>query len=113
MSDNEASESATRFRARQQQHAPVALPINGAFNRRSDRADAAVLGEQRVVAEPEQVEVECLVGLLLSVALDFDSDGLRHLAGREGRRAGSDNVTGRLLPPGCASGSRTRRSTGS
>jgi hypothetical protein len=31
-----------------------------------------------------QVEAERLVGLLLAVALDFDGDGLRRLAGGEG-----------------------------
>src|SRR5262245_4763584 len=37
-----------------------------------DRAEAAILLEQRIAAEPEQVEVERLVGLLLAVAPDFD-----------------------------------------
>ena len=45
-----------------------------------DRAEAAVLGEERIAAVAEQVEVERLVGLL-AVALDFDGDGLRCLAG--------------------------------
>ena len=40
-----------------------------------DRAEAAVLGEQRVAAAIEQVQVERLVGLLLAVALDCDVDG--------------------------------------
>src|SRR5262249_23256908 len=53
-----------------------------------DRAEAAVLGEDRIAAVAEQVEVERLVGLLLSVALDFDGDGLGRLAGVEGQRAG-------------------------
>src|SRR5262245_406983 len=49
-----------------------------------DRADAAVLGEQRVAAEPEQVHVERLVALPLAVPLHFDRYGLRGLAGVEG-----------------------------
>ena len=53
-----------------------------------DRADTAVLGEQRVAAVAEQVEVERLVSLLLAVVLDFDGDGLGRLAGGEGQRAG-------------------------
>ena len=57
-----------------------------------DRADAAVLGEQRVAAVAEQVQVERLVGLLLAVALDLDRDGLRRLAGGEGQRAGLGDV---------------------
>src|SRR5262249_1256258 len=57
-----------------------------------DRAEATVPGEQRVAAEPEQVEVEGLVGLLLAVALDLDGDGLRRLAGGEGQRAGPGDV---------------------
>jgi len=35
-----------------------------------DRAEAAVLGEQDIAAEAEQVEIERFVGLLLAVALD-------------------------------------------
>jgi hypothetical protein len=46
-----------------------------------DRAEAAVLGEQRIATVAEEVQVERLVGLLLAVALDFDGDGLRRLAG--------------------------------
>src|SRR5262249_10140380 len=57
-----------------------------------DRAEGAVLGEQRVAAEPEQVEVERLVGLLLAVTLDFDRDGLGRLAGGERQRAGLGDV---------------------
>src|SRR5262249_43151146 len=57
-----------------------------------DRAGAAVLGEQRIAAEPEQVEVERLVGLLLAVALDFDGDGLGGLAGGKRQRAGLGEV---------------------
>src|SRR5215831_3016551 len=57
-----------------------------------DCAEAAVLGEQRIAAEPEQVEVERLVGLLLVVALDFDGDGFRRLAGGEGQRAGLGDI---------------------
>src|SRR5262245_42638305 len=57
-----------------------------------DRADAATPGEQRIVAEAEQVEVERLVGLLLAVPLHFDGDGLRRLAGGEGQPAGPGDV---------------------
>jgi hypothetical protein len=46
-----------------------------------DRADATILAEQRIAAVAEQVQVERLVGLLLVVALDFDRDRLRRLAG--------------------------------
>ena len=61
--------------------------------RRRGLADAAVLGEyRRVGTVAEQVEVECLVILLLAVALDFDGDGLRRLAGGEGQRAGLGDV---------------------
>src|SRR2546425_1154833 len=49
-----------------------------------DRAEAAVLGEQRIAAVADEVEVECLVGLSLAVALDFDGNRLRRLAGGEG-----------------------------
>src|SRR5438270_9803184 len=56
------------------------------------RTDAAILGEQRIAAVAEQVEVERLVGLLLAVALDFDRDRLRRLAGGEGQRAGLGDV---------------------
>jgi hypothetical protein len=51
-----------------------------------DRADATILGEQRIAAIAEQVQVEGLVGLLLAVAFDFNRDGLRRLAGGEGQR---------------------------
>src|SRR5262245_41771664 len=57
-----------------------------------DRAGAAALGEQRVAAEPGQVQVERLVGLPLAVALHLDGDGLRGLAGREGDRPGFGDV---------------------
>src|SRR5262245_54111566 len=57
-----------------------------------DRAGATVLGEQRVAAVAEQVEVEVLVRLLLAVAIDLDRDGLRRLAWREGQRAGPGDV---------------------
>src|SRR5262249_45211046 len=53
-----------------------------------NRANAAALGEQRVAAVAEQVEVEVLVGLLLAVAVDRDGDGLRRLP--SGQRAGLD-----------------------
>jgi hypothetical protein len=39
-----------------------------------DRADAAVLGELGIAAEPEQVEVERLVRLPFAVVLHFDRD---------------------------------------
>src|SRR5213596_31971 len=57
-----------------------------------DRAYAAALGEQRIAAVAEQVQVERLIGLLPIVALDFDGDGLRRLAGGEGQRAGLGDV---------------------
>src|SRR5262245_12983496 len=57
-----------------------------------DRTVAAVLGEQRVAAVAEQVEVERLVGLLLAVTLDFDGDGLPCLTRGEGQRAGMGDV---------------------
>src|SRR5262249_38220737 len=69
-----------------------------------DRAGAAVLGEQRVASEPEQVEVERLVGLLLAVALDFDGDGLRRLAGGEVQRAGLGDVVVVARPGGAVDG---------
>jgi len=49
-----------------------------------DGADAAILGEQRIAAVAEQVQVERLVGLLLAVAVDDNRDRLRRLAGVEG-----------------------------
>src|SRR6266540_5461292 len=39
-----------------------------------DRADATILGEQRIAAVAEQVQVERLVGLLLAVAVDDDGE---------------------------------------
>src|SRR5262245_60823488 len=57
-----------------------------------DRAEAALLGEQRIAAVVEQVQVERLVGLLLAVALHLDGDGLRRLAGGEGQRPGLADV---------------------
>ena len=36
-----------------------------------NRADAAVLGEERVAAEVEQVEEEVLAGLLLAVSISW------------------------------------------
>jgi hypothetical protein len=42
-----------------------------------DRADAARVGEQRIAAVAEQVEVEGLVRVLLAVVLDFDGEGRR------------------------------------
>src|SRR5262245_25198798 len=57
-----------------------------------DRAEAAVLGEQRVAAEAEQVEVERLIGLFLAVAVDDNRDRLGRLAGGEGQRAGFGDV---------------------
>src|SRR5947208_112390 len=41
-----------------------------------DRADTAILGEQRIAAVAEQVQVERLVGLLLAVAVDGNRDRL-------------------------------------
>src|SRR5262245_51814055 len=63
-----------------------------------NRAGAAALGEQRVRTVAEQVEVEVLVGLLPAVPLHFDGDGLRRLAGGEGRRAGLSD----LVSAGCS-----------
>src|SRR5258708_4454017 len=57
-----------------------------------NRADAAVLGEQRIAAITEQVEVERLIGLLLAAAFDFDRDRLRRLAGGEGQRTGLGDI---------------------
>lgn len=53
-----------------------------------DRADATVLGEQRIAAVAEQVQEERLNGLLLAVALDFVHDCLRRFARDEGQCAG-------------------------
>src|SRR5688572_504234 len=77
---------------------PVPLSSRGARRLRDpsivvdDRADATVLGEQRIAAESIQVQVERLVGLLLAIPLDFDRDRLRRLAGGEGQRAGPGDV---------------------
>src|SRR5262245_20080797 len=57
-----------------------------------DRADAAILRDNRVDAGAEQVQIERLVGLLLVVALDLDRDGLRRLTGEERQRAGFGRV---------------------
>ena len=57
-----------------------------------NRAYALILGEQRVAAVAEQIEVERLAGLLLAVALDFDGDGLRCLARGEGQCAGDNSA---------------------
>src|SRR3954469_8330898 len=57
-----------------------------------DRSDAAVLGEQRVAAVAGQGEVQRLVGLLLTVAVDDDGDSLRRLAGLEGDGPGLGDV---------------------
>ena len=42
-----------------------------------DRAQATLLGEQRIAAVAEQVLVESLVGLLLAVAINHIGDRLR------------------------------------
>ena len=71
---------------------PVPPPADGHRNPRAagkcsasiiiqNRAGAAALGEQRIVAVAEQVEVERLVGLLLVIAVDHDGDRLRRLPG--------------------------------
>ena len=73
-----------------------------------NRADAAILGEQRVAAEAEQVQVERLVALLVVVALYFDGDDLRRLAGGEGQRAGFGDVVG-VARFGIAAGAQTER----
>src|SRR5262245_41487993 len=57
-----------------------------------DRADAAVLGEQRIAAEAEQVEVEGLAGFFLAVALNLDDDGLDRFSRGEGQCAGLGDV---------------------
>src|SRR5262245_30279864 len=57
-----------------------------------DRADAAALGEERIAAVAEQVEVEVLVGLLLAVPLHLDRDRLRRLAWGEGQCAGPGEI---------------------
>ena len=54
-----------------------------------NRADAATLREQGVAAIAEQVQVECLVGLLLAVAVDNDGDRLGHGTGRESQSDGA------------------------
>jgi hypothetical protein len=65
-----------------------------------DRADAAILSEQRIAAIAEQIEVERLVGLLPAVPLDLDGDGLRRLAGGKGQRAGlSESLLAVVVEP--------------
>src|SRR5262249_36123701 len=59
-----------------------------------DRAYAAVLGEQGIAAQAEQIQVEGLVSLSLGVTLDLDRDGLTRLARRESQRAGPGDVVG-------------------
>src|SRR5262245_53007131 len=70
-------------------------PAAGSFLRSivvEDRAEAALLDEQRIAAEVEQVQVEPLAGFPLVVALDLDGDGLRRFTGGEGQRAGLGGV---------------------
>src|SRR5262249_1970946 len=62
-----------------------------------DRAGAAALGEQRLAAVAEQVEVEVLAGLRLAVALDLDRNCLRGLARGEGQRPGLGDVVAVLV----------------
>src|SRR5438309_1435745 len=69
-----------------------------------DRAEAALLGEQRIAAVAEQVQVERLVGLLLAVALHHDRDGLAGLACGEGQRAGPRDVVAVALRRGAING---------
>src|SRR5262249_2658605 len=57
-----------------------------------NRADASTLREQRIAAIAEQVEVECLVGLSLAIAFDFNRNGLCRLAGVESHRPGLSDV---------------------
>ena len=57
-----------------------------------DRAVTAALREQPIAAQPEQVEIERLAGLLLVVRIDFDGDGLRRFAGSEDQGAGIGGV---------------------
>src|SRR5262249_7715920 len=58
----------------------------------ADRPDATILGEQRIAAVVEQVQVEVLVGLLLVIAVDDDGDGLRRFTGVEGHGAGLGDI---------------------
>src|SRR3954466_2265962 len=44
-----------------------------------NRPEAATLGEQRIAAVAEQVQVERLVALHFAVSRDFDNDGLCRL----------------------------------
>ena len=57
-----------------------------------DRADATLLGEERIAAVAEQIQVKRFMGLPLAIALDFDGNRLRRLAGGEGQRAGLGDV---------------------
>jgi len=51
------------------------------FNRRSGSCRCRDFGEQRIAAVAQQVQVEGLIRLILAVALDFNRDRLRRLAG--------------------------------
>src|SRR5262249_42744231 len=57
-----------------------------------DRTEATILGEQRIAAVIEQLQVERLVSLLLAIALHFYRDGPRRLAGEKGQRTGLGDV---------------------
>jgi len=52
-----------------------------------DGADTAALGNERVAAVAEHVEVEVFVRFLLAVAFDFDRDGLGGLTGGKGEHS--------------------------
>jgi hypothetical protein len=69
-----------------------------------DRADAAALGERDIAAEAEQVEVEHLAAFALAVALDFDRDRLRRLAGGEGQRASPGDIVAASWSSRCRAG---------
>src|SRR5438445_10363554 len=73
-----------------------------------DRAEAAILGEQRIAAVAEQVQVERLVGLLLVVAVDDNRDRLL-LAGGEGQRAGLGDVVAVARRGGAVLGAERQR----
>jgi hypothetical protein len=62
------------------------------------RAEAAALGQQRIAAVAEQVQVKRLAGLPFAVAFDFDRDRIRRLAGAGNGRAGEDLHDGKTSP---------------
>jgi hypothetical protein len=52
-----------------------------------DRADAAILGEQRIAPVAEHIQLELLVGFLPAVALEFDPAAVLKEQGTERRLA--------------------------